>query len=39
MKTPNLRKSLAIFVALLSGGVRIGLLSLVPPAEAGLWEN
>jgi hypothetical protein len=36
MKTPNLRKSLAIFGAILMGGMGITLLALLPlAADAG----
>jgi hypothetical protein len=40
MKTAKIRKKFVIVGALLTGGIAIGLISLVPhTAEAGIWDN
>jgi hypothetical protein len=40
MKLPNIRKRFAILVVLLTGGIGIGLIGLVPEtAEAAFTQN
>jgi hypothetical protein len=39
-KSTNIRKTFAILVALLTGGIAIGLIGIVPQiAEAGITRN
>jgi hypothetical protein len=40
MKKTKIRKTFVTIDALLTGGIAIGLISLIPhTAEAGIWDN